>query len=364
VAGLVRAPGATVARAAVPLAEVVRGDLVESVHLGHLVLQAGPARGGLVLGDGDAAIWPRSSVKPLQAVAMLRHGLVLPPRLLALATASHNGEPVHLAGVREILAGVGLDATALRNTPDMPLHPPAALAWRSEHGGPASLTQNCSGKHAAMLATCVAAGWDTATYLDEDHPLQVAVRDTVAELTGVPVEHVTVDGCGAPLYSTTVRGIARAFGHLAAAPHRAPGSAEAAVAEAMSAFPDMVGGTGRDATRAMRAVPGLVAKDGADGVYGAGLPDGSALAFKVLDGASRPRPAVLAAALRRLGASDVPGADGAALAALGDVAVLGGGRSVGTVRPASGLAVDPRPEPARPGTAGQVAAVEHGGAGA
>jgi L-asparaginase II len=322
--------------AAVPLAEVVRGDLVESVHLGHLVLQPGPGGGEeLVLGDADAVIWPRSSVKPFQAVAMLRHGLALPPRLLALAAASHNGEPEHLEGVREILDGAGLDVSALRNTPDMPLHPPAALAWQVEHGGPAPLAQNCSGKHAAMLATCVAAGWDTATYLDVDHPLQVAVRETVAGLTGVPVAHVTVDGCGAPLFSTTVRGLARGFGRLAAAPARTPGSPEAAVARAMAGFPDMVAGTGRDATRAMRAVPGLVAKDGADGVYGAGLPDGGALAFKVLDGASRPRPAVLAAALRRLGAGEVPGVDVAALDALGDVPVLGGGRAVGAVRPAS-----------------------------
>lgn len=329
-------PGAAVAHGAAPLAEVVRGDLVESVHLGHLVLQGGPAGTDLELGDADAVIWPRSSVKPFQAVAMLRHGLDLPPRLLALAAASHNGEPEHLDGVREILAGAGLDTSALRSTPDMPLHPPAAFAWQVEHGGPTPLAQNCSGKHAAMLATCVAAGWDTATYLEADHPLQVAVRETVGELTGVPVEHVTVDGCGAPLFSTTVRGLARAFGHLAAAPRRAPGSPEAAVAGAMSAFPHMVGGTGRDATRAMQAVPGLVAKDGADGVYGAGLPDGSALAFKVLDGAPRPRPAVLAAALRRLGAAQVPGADDDALAALGDVAVLGGGRPVGAVRPALG----------------------------
>ena len=324
---------APVARGAVPLAEVVRGDLVESVHPGHLVLLDGDGVPALVLGDADAVVWPRSSVKPFQAVAMLRHGLVLPPRLLALAAASHDGEPDHLAGVREILAGAGLDEQALRNTPDMPLSPPAAFAWQVEHGHPASVTQNCSGKHAAMLATCVAAGWDTSTYLDVDHPLQVAVRDVVAELTGVPVEHVTVDGCGAPLFSTTVLGLARGFARLAAAPSLAPASPEAQVARAMSAFPEMVAGPRRDATRAMRAVPGLVAKDGADGVYGAGLPDGSALAFKVLDGASRPRPAVLAAALRRLGAPAVPGADVAALDALGDVPVLGGGRPVGRVRP-------------------------------
>ena len=125
---------------------------------------------------------------------------------------------------------------------------------------------------------------------------------------------------------------ARARGPLAPTPPHDPGSAEAEVARAMAAFPEMVGGTGRDATLAMRAVPGLVAKDGADGVYGAGLPDGRALALKVLDGASRPRPAVLAAALRRLGALDVAGADASGLDALGDVPVLGAGQPVGAVR--------------------------------
>ena len=285
-------------------------------------------------GDADAVIWPRSSVKPFQAVAMLRHGLVLPPRLLALAAASHNGEPQHLAGVREILEGVGLDESALRNTPDMPLHPPAAFAWQLEGHGPSAITQNCSGKHAAMLATCVAAGWDTATYLDPAHPLQVAIRETLLELTGDDAAdlHVTVDGCGAPLFSTTLLGMARAFGRLAAAPSSAPGSPEALVARAMSSFPEMVGGTGRDATDVMRAVPGLVAKDGADGVYGAGLPDGRALAFKVLDGSPRPRPAVLVAALAALGAGDVPGVDGAALDRVGRTPVLGGGEPVGEVR--------------------------------
>ncbi|MCB7136299.1 asparaginase [Cellulosimicrobium marinum] len=336
-----------VAGGAVPLAEVVRGDLVESVHLGHLVLLDG-VRGAddplLVLGDADAVVWPRSSVKPFQAVAMLRNGLDLPARLLALAAASHDGRPEHVAGTQEILARAGLDASALRNTPDMPLHGATALAWQAEHGGPSSLTQNCSGKHAAMLATCVAAGWDTRTYLDPAHPLQVAVREAVAELTGVPVEHATVDGCGAPLFSTTPRGLARGVARLAAAPSRTPGSPEAAVAGAMSSFPWMVAGPERDATRAMRAVPGLVAKDGADGVYVAGLPDGGALALKVLDGASRPRPALLAAALRRLGAAAVPGADVDALDALGAVPVLGGGHPVGAVRVVEALA-GPRREP-------------------
>lgn len=345
------APGLTretapVARGAVPLAEVVRGGLVESVHLGHLVVLDPQGEVRLALGEVTTAIWPRSSVKPLQAAAMLRAGLDLPDRLLALAGASHDGAPVHRDGAREILAGAGLDESALRNTPDLPLDPGEALDWQRAGHGPEAITQNCSGKHAAMLATCVAKGWDTATYLETSHPLQQTVRATIAEATGDDTAGiaVTVDGCGAPLFSTSLLGLARAFSRLAAARGRADGDPGglrphlARVARAFAAHPELVAGERRDATAAMRAVPGLVAKDGADGVYAAGLPDGSAVAFKVLDGASRPRPAVLVAALRAAGALDVPGTDRsrveAALAALGDVPVLGGGAPVGQVRAA------------------------------
>nr|WP_307844709.1 asparaginase [Actinotalea solisilvae] len=320
------------------LAEVVRGDLVESVHRGHLVVLAPDGGTVLEVGDADAVTWPRSSLKPLQAVAMLRSGLAVDDEGLALACASHSGTDAHLAVVRRVLAGAGLDEGALRNTPDLPLDADAAWAWRAAGHAPSSVTQNCSGKHAAMLATCVAAGWDTATYLDPEHPLQRAVRATVGELTGVPVAHVTVDGCGAPLLSTTVRGLARGLGRVARAaarPGAAPDDALARVGRAMAAHPDLVGGPGRDVTAVMRAVPGLVAKDGAEGVYAAGLPDGSAVAFKVEDGSGRPRPAVLVAALAvalRAAGSPVPDA----LAAAGATPVLGHGRPAGAVRTAFG----------------------------
>ncbi|RPF19747.1 asparaginase [Myceligenerans xiligouense] len=324
----------TVADAAAPLAQVLRGGLVESVHLGHLVVLGPDGAVRLAIGDPDVVIWPRSSVKPIQALAMLDNGLDLPDPLFALVAASHNGEPFHRAGVREILARAGLTTDDLRNTPDMPLHAPSAFAWQMadhvEEGdgpGPAPIAQNCSGKHAGMLATCVVNDWSREDYLELGHPLQVEIRDWLARLTGVEPAHVTVDGCGAPLFSTTLSGLARAFGAVAGAPD----DVEARVARAMSTHPEMVGGDGREATLAMRAVPGLVAKDGADGVYGAGLPDGSAVAFKVLDGGPRPRPAILAAALRAAGAADVPGVDLAALDAVGDVPVLGGGHAVGRV---------------------------------
>jgi L-asparaginase II len=336
------APVAPVARGAVPLAEVVRGDLVESVHLGHLVVLGPDGAVRLALGDPATTIWPRSSVKPLQALAMLRSGLDLPPALLALAAASHSGAREHLAGVREILAGAELDETALRNAPDLPLGRAEALAWQESGHGPERIAQNCSGKHAAMLATCVAAGWDTATYLDPAHPLQLAVRAAVVGLTGDDDPHLTVDGCGAPLFSTSVLGLARSFGRLAGAGSASGADGEpgaARVARAMAAHPEMVAGRGREDTLVMTAVPGVIAKIGADGVCAAGLPDGSAVAFKILDGGDRARPAVLAAALRAAGAAEVAGADRAALDAVGVTPVLGGGAPVGAVRPAFAAAV-------------------------
>lgn len=306
--------------AAVPLARVLRGGLVESVHTGHVVVLAPDGSQRFALGDPDATMWARSSLKPLQAVAMLRAGLDVDGAELALVCASHNAEPAHLDVVRDILAAAGLGADDLRNTPDWPLDPDSAWRWRADGHGTEPLTQNCSGKHAGMLATCVAAGWPTQDYLEPEHPLQVATREVVGELTGVPVELATVDGCGAPLFSTTLRGLARSFASLASGdglPRR--------VGRAMSAHPWHVAGTGRDATRFMEAVPGLVAKDGADGVYAAGLPDGGAVALKIVDGSSRPRPAVLAAALT------VAGVDRALVEAVALTPVLGHGRAVGEV---------------------------------
>ncbi len=318
---------------AAPLAHVVRGDLVESIHLGHLVTLTSQGGSGLELGHPDVVFWPRSSVKPIQAVAMVRSGLDLPERLLALAAASHNGEPEHLAGAREILALADLDESALQNTPDLPWGSGAQRDWLAAGNGPEHITQNCSGKHAAMLLTCVTAGWDPLTYLEPTHPLQVAIRETIGEFTGVPVTDATVDGCGAPLFATTVRGLARAFARIAAAPDRDPEAAEAAVARAMAAHPNMVAGARRPTTTLMRALPGLIAKDGADGVFAAGLPDGRAVALKVLDGAERPLAVALVAALDQLGALD-DAVDLEAVESLRERVILGGGSRVGSVRAA------------------------------
>jgi L-asparaginase II len=303
------------------VARVVRGGVVESVHRGHLVVLAPDGSVRVRRGDPDGTFFPRSSLKLVQAVAMLRCGLELDGELLALACASHSGEPGHLDGVRRILAGAGLDEADLQNTPDLPLDAEAATAWVAAGHKPSPLTQNCSGKHSAMLATCVAAGWDRATYRDPDHPLQRTIRATVAELTGDgdPV-HVTVDGCGAPLFSCTPAGLARAFARIATAP---AGTPEHRVAAAVRACPWLLGGTGRFPTRLIEAVPGLVAKDGAEGVFAAALPDGGALAVKIADGSPRPLPPVVAALLGTLGVSGV--------GHVGAVPVLGHGEPVGEV---------------------------------
>ena len=319
------------------LAEVVRSGFVEGAHHGSVV--ALDAAGAVVLarGEPDLPMLPRSTNKPAQAVGMLEHGLAevlaravdgeQATRMLALATASHSGTPEHLAVVRAMLALVDLDEAALACPVDRPLDPAAAAALLAGGGVPTRLHMNCSGKHAAMLATCVAAGWPVHGYLAADHPLQVALRAAVERLAGEPVTAVATDGCGAPLFALTLTGLARTFAGLVEA---APGTPARRVADAARTFPELVGGVERDVTRLMRAVPGLLAKDGADGVYAAALPGRGAVALTIDDGAERARTPVLVAALRELGV-DGPFPDD-----LVETPLLGGGSPVGGVR-ASGF---------------------------
>ncbi len=279
-------------------------------------------------------MFPRSSNKPFQAAAMLRCGLKLDRELLALAAASHSGEDFHVAGVRAILASAGLAEGDLQCPPDYPLDEPSQRAMIAAGTDPDRIHMNCSGKHAAMLATCVAAGWPTQSYRDPGHPLQLYIRDTVARLAGEPVAAVGVDGCGAPLMAISVAGLARAFRAVVLAE---PGTAERAVADAMRSYPEWTSGTTRPESALMRAVPGLLLKSGADGVEGFALADGRAGAFKIEDGAARGRVPVTVALLRRLGAEMVPGTDVAALGELASAPVYGGGQVVGEIRATSQL---------------------------
>lgn len=255
---------------------------------------------------------------------MLRAGLDLrDAELLAVAAASHDGSPYHLALVERLLALGGLDASALDNTPSLPYAESAAHDVIRSGAGPSSLLQNCSGKHAAMLVTAVRNGWPTVGYRDPSHPVQQAVRAAVEDLCGAPAEHCAVDGCGAPLLSMSLTGLARAFSALVTA---ADGSPERAVADAMRAHPVAVGGPERSVTQLMSATRGLLAKEGAEGVYAAALADGTSVAVKVADGAGRAATPVVVEALRRLG---VPAHQ---LAAVPTAAVLGAGRPVGEIR--------------------------------
>jgi L-asparaginase II len=329
------------------LAEVIRSGFAESRHRGTAVGLRADAAVAVSAGAATVPVFPRSSNKPLQAAAMLRSGLDLDGQLLALAAASHSGQDFHVAGVRQILAAAGLDEDALQCPPDLPLGEEAQRALLRAGTGPARVYMNCSGKHAAMLVTCVRAGWPTASYTDPGHPLQLAIAATVAELAGEPVAAVGVDGCGAPVLAISVTGLARAFRRLVLAE---PGTPERRVADAMRAYPAWTSGTTRPECELMTAVPGLLLKAGAEGVEAFALADGRSGALKIEDGSQRARTPVTVALLRELGVADVPGADLAVLESMSVGPVTGGGRLVGEVRAALPVA------PAAAGAGGTAAA--------
>ncbi|MFC7486201.1 asparaginase [Knoellia sp. CPCC 206453] len=308
--------------AAPVLAQAIRGGFVESVHRASVAVTAADGSVELELGNATDPVFPRSSNKPIQALAMVRSGLDVAPHHLALVSASHSGEPFHLDAVLEILGGAGLTVADLQNTPDYPIDDAARLDWIRAGHDKESLAQNCSGKHSGMLATCVASGWDHTAYLEIDHPLQRACDETLADLAGEPIAATAIDGCGAPVMAVSLAGLARAFGRVASA---APGTDEARVADAIRSHPEFLGGTGRDVTTFIQRTPGAIAKDGAEAVYAVGLADGRGIALKVADGGQRARTVILAAVLRRLGVET------GALQALEDAPILGHGEPVGSV---------------------------------
>lgn len=317
-------PAATTPAVAPPvLAEVLRSGFTEGHHRGSLVLLAADGSVERTLGDPAAPVFPRSSNKPMQAAAILRAGLDLSGERLALAAASHAGEPFHLELVAKMLAEHGLSPADLRTPPDLPLDPVEAESYLAAGNVRERITMNCSGKHAAMLAVCVRNGWDTASYLDPAHPLQRIVAQVVAEAAGEPVAALGTDGCGAPLMAIGLTGLATAFRSFVLAE---PGSAERRVADAMRAHPEYVAGTRRPDTWLMSEVPGTLSKMGAEAVQAVALADGRALAFKIDDGATRALGPVLARALELLGV------DAPVVARIGRSPLLGGAAEVGEIR--------------------------------
>jgi len=289
------------------LVRASRGGAVESVH--RVSLAVVDAGGSLCAWSGDADLLTitRSAIKPFQALPLVedggleRFGLSDPE--LALVTASHNAEPFHVEATLAILAKIGETEEALACGPQRPMHAASALALDRAGRLPTRIHNNCSGKHAGMLALARLHGWPSEGYQHPDHPVQLRMRETFAGWAGVAPEEFSegTDGCGIPTFGASLRVVAGAFARLAEAAHTA-GSAAARVISAMTRHPEYVAGTGRACTDVMRAAHGRVfVKIGAEGVYGAGWPEaGLGLALKVEDGAMRASPPALVAVLRAL----------------------------------------------------------------
>jgi L-asparaginase II len=316
---------------AVELAVVERGGFVESRHLGSAIV-LGPDGGvGRALGNPAALIFPRSSMKPFQAIAVMGAGVPLEGAAAVLATASHGGTPAHLSVVRRLLAQAALPETALQCPRDWPLDSGAREAVIRAGETKQPLFMNCSGKHAAMLLACVANGWPTDTYLDEHHPLQVRIRETVERLTGEKVAATAVDGCGAPVHAMTLEALARGIQRIATASSGSPFALyrnAAILRDAVLADGWAIDGPGRANTVVIDRL-GVFAKLGAEGVMVMAAPDGTTVALKMLDGSLR---AASIVALRLLvDAGAIASADVDALTPELDLAVLGGGLPVGSI---------------------------------
>lgn len=319
---------------AVELAVVERSGFVESRHAGVAIVLAPDGTIAQKLGDPSALILPRSSLKPLQALACLSAGAPLEGEKLALATASHSGTDRHVGVVRDILAAAQLGEDDLGCPPAWPGDTATRDDLVRELRQPERIRMNCSGKHAAMLLTCVVNGWDPQGYLAPEHPVQALIRDTVERLTGEKVAATAVDGCGAPVYAMTLFGLARAIHRIGNssttspfALHRSAGT----LVEAVRANPWAIDGPGRADTLVIERL-GVFAKGGAEGVMVIVAPDGTTVALKMLDGSGRAATAVALRLLERHGALDPGGVD-QAMSKL-PLSVTGGGQDVGAIRPA------------------------------
>ena len=277
------------------LAKVKRGDLVESLHLGHLIVLSADGSTYLSKGSPELPIYPRSAIKSLQAAAMLKAGLKVEANELAIICASHSGSQNHIDLVTKMLTSRVISISELKNAVDKPLGEKEKFSWGEK---PASqLAQNCSGKHAGMLITCQQNGWDMKRYLDLDHPLQVAIKNEIEELSGEKVSATSVDGCGAPLFAISLIGLARAISNLV----KSKDDTYKQIVLACTKYPELVAGDGRLTTRMMQAVPGLFVKEGAEGVQVCALRDGRVIAIKIIDGSWRPVAPIIMEILNRWG---------------------------------------------------------------
>jgi L-asparaginase II len=319
---------------AVELAVVERSGFIESRHAGIAIVLAADGTVASRLGDPASVILPRSSLKPLQALACLSAGAPLDGERLALATASHSGTDRHVAVVRDILDSARLGEEALGCPPAWPIDTATRDELVREHAEPSRIRMNCSGKHAAMLLTCVANGWTTEGYLAADHPLQLHIREVVERLIGEKTSATAVDGCGAPVYAMSLFGLARAVHRIGNssttspfALHRSAG----VLVQAVRDSPWAIDGPGRPDTIVIERL-GVFAKGGAEGVMVMVAPGGTTVALKVLDGSGRAATAVALRLLEQAGA--LPPSDVADAMAQLPLSVVGGGHDVGAIRPA------------------------------
>ncbi|WP_029151021.1 asparaginase [Microbacterium indicum] len=321
------------ATSAVELAVVERGGFVESRHIGSAIVLGPTGETVQSLGDPSELILPRSSMKPMQAIACATAGATFEGERLALTTASHEGTDRHAEVVRGMLAEVGLTEDALRCPPAWPGDRATRDALVQDHGSPSPVRHNCSGKHAAMLAACRVNGWDTQTYLDAAHPLQVHIRETIERLTGVRIAGTVTDGCGAPVYAMSLESLARGMHRIGTSSERSPFAMHrtaGALLRAVRENPWAVEGPGGDDTLTIERF-GVFSKKGAEGVQVLIAEDGTTVALKMLDGSNRAGSLVALALLARAGAVTVA-AVGEALAERPDLRVLGGGKPVGIIR--------------------------------
>jgi L-asparaginase II len=293
--------------AVAPAVTATRGGVVESSHLAHVVVVGRDGTPRSIAGDPTAPVYPRSALKPLQAVAIrtVLHelGHEMTSTQLAITCASHAGGDDHQVEAAALLAEAGLDESALRCPPDWPIDDDVRSALRS----PTALSHNCSGKHAAMLWAHTAQGEDPTTYLDVDAPLQRRIAGVLTALLGEAPEGPAVDGCGAPAWRCSLAGLARGFAALVAGD-----GGLAIVRDAMADHPELVGGRRLPDTQMMWTDLRVLAKRGAEGVMAAGFahpvhgPLG--IAVKVVDGADRAAGPLAATVLHALGADIVESA--------------------------------------------------------
>ena len=288
-------------------------------------------------GNTEALVLPRSAMKPLQAIACVTAGAALEGEQLALATASHVGTDRHAATVRDMLVAGGLNEDDLGCPPAWPGDSATRDDLVREHGSPARIRMNCSGKHAAMLRACVATGWPVDGYLDPSHPLQAHIREVIERLTGEKVAHTAIDGCGAPVYAMTLTGLARAIHRIGTASDRSPFALHrvaGSLVRAVREHPWTIEGPGRPDTVAIETL-GVFAKYGAEGVMVMVAPNGTTVALKMLDGSPRASTLVAATLLARAGA--LSEADVRTLSTELPLTVSGGGSDVGMIRPGNGI---------------------------